>query len=149
MLGKYAFYCLSLGLGAFVSFITLLILSVFPPTGIIFYFVFKEGAGTGSYFTFFLVLGLPALFTFWLVLSTTEFKISFGSAVLCYISGLCLLLILIPLMATPEITPLMGFCFFVAVALTAGFALFLFLHRQEFLRPEGKTNHYPEWEDYS
>ena len=99
---KYLLYCLALGASAFSSFLTLIIISKIPQTGIVIYFVFKEGAGIGEYLFLFVFLSIPALFTFWIALKHTKLKITFGSAIVLYIFGLITLICLIPMIARPE-----------------------------------------------
>lgn len=126
---------ISFMLGILVSLFTyvfsFILLAKYSSYAIIIYIVFKENAGTAEYFTLSLILGIPALITYWCVLKFTSLKISFGSALICYVIGHIVLLPLIPIIAKPEITPLVGFLIYFCFVLSGGFALTLRLHKLE------------------
>lgn len=131
-----------------VLFFALLIYKI-PQTGLLLFVVFREGAGVGAYFLLFLILSLPALPVFWGVLMLTTLRLSFWAALICYLSGLMVLLPLIPVIARSDITPMIGLLIYFGLALTAGYGLVLLLYREQNSKKGLSRTVYPGWEDYS
>lgn len=126
---EYLSYCLGLGVSILTAWLFFMLIVSIPQTSIIIFVVFMESAGTDAYFLLFLFLSIPSLLMFWVTMKLSVLKVSFGSVLICFALGHCILLFLIPSIAKPEITQLAGFLIFVAIALTGGFALVLFLQR--------------------
>lgn len=131
MRNQFIYYMLGILASLFTYVFSFILLAKYTSYGIIIYIVFKENAGPAEYFTLSLIHGIPALITYWYVLKFTSLKISFGSALICYMIGHIVLLLIIPIIAKPEITPLVGFLIYFCFVLSGGFALTLRLHELE------------------
>ena len=149
MANLFAFFILAIASSFLTTVGAFFILTIVPSTSIIIYYVFKEGASIQEYMFLAVMISLPSLFVFWFIMKKAESGFSFGSAVLCYMSGIIALAFWLPFVAKPEISPVIGFIAYILVAATAGFLIIVLLFKMKKAAQNDKIEVYPGWEDYS
>lgn len=89
------------------------------------FIVFRDNAPTIHYMILSLLLSIPAIVTFDMILRLGGYKIGFVGLGFCWFAGLATLAWLLPIIALPDVSVVMGIIAYVGLALTFGFLLVL------------------------
>ncbi|WP_319411516.1 hypothetical protein [uncultured Cohaesibacter sp.] len=112
-----------------------------PYTSLIMFFVFREGGNAMCYFLLFFIASLPSPWIFWRILKETRLQFSVLSVMVGYFLGLIALIFAIPIIATPFVSPLVGFLVYGCLAWIVGSIFVLFETRGKNQNLEMSDNH--------
>ncbi len=105
------------------------------------FFVFREGGNAMCYFLLFFIASLPSPWIFWRILKETRLQFSVLSVMVGYFLGLIALIFAIPIIATPFVSPLVGFLVYGCLAWIVGSIFVLFETRGKNQNLEMSDNH--------